>query len=248
MHRHEGQTGILIDSQGHTLLGTLFLGFKSGPRPTALLLHGIPGIEKNYDLAHALRDFGWNAVIFHYRGCWGSAGNYSIATIPQDVSAAIDCLTQGLHPQVDGEKIVAIGHSLGGWAAVLAADRDRRIRAFSSIAGVLDPDRFPLSDPAYAQHYTPWLSGISPSELADQWAGLSEADQPILRSPGLREMPVLLIHGDADEEVEPGHTTAFSSALPYPHELEIVPGADHNLTCRRDWLKQRLLDWCANLF
>ena len=27
-----------------------------------MLLHGIPGVEKNYDLAYALRDAGWNVV------------------------------------------------------------------------------------------------------------------------------------------------------------------------------------------
>lgn len=35
--------------------------------------HGIPGIEMNHDLAHAFRDAGVNAVIFHYRGSCGWA-------------------------------------------------------------------------------------------------------------------------------------------------------------------------------
>ena len=63
---HSGQTGILIPSQGYDLLGTLFLAPGDKPKPTAVLLHGIPGIEKNYDLALNLRNHGWNALIFHY--------------------------------------------------------------------------------------------------------------------------------------------------------------------------------------
>ena len=84
---HEGQTGVYFDSGGHRLLGTLFLAQGDEPGPTAVILHGVPGIEKNYDLAHALRDHGWNSLIFHYRGCWGSERTYALKTIPHDVHA-----------------------------------------------------------------------------------------------------------------------------------------------------------------
>jgi hypothetical protein len=43
-----------------------------------LLLHGCPGLQQNGDLAVALRDRGWNALIFHYRGSWGSGGRYDL--------------------------------------------------------------------------------------------------------------------------------------------------------------------------
>src|SRR3990170_7652490 len=96
---HEGQIGVFFDSGGFQLLGTLFLAKSDLPKATAVILHGLPGIEKNYDLAHLLRDRGWNSLIFHYRGCWGSAGSYNFATILQDVLAAIDLLESGKHPQ-----------------------------------------------------------------------------------------------------------------------------------------------------
>lgn len=47
--------------------------------PAVLMLHGIPGTEQNWDVAYALRDAGFHCLVFHYRGCWGSEGNYSIA-------------------------------------------------------------------------------------------------------------------------------------------------------------------------
>jgi len=85
---HEGITGVTFDSDGHRLVGTFYLARGDGPKPTALLLHGCPGLEKNLDLAVTLRDRGWNALLFHYRGCWGSAGRYDLRTIPRDVTAA----------------------------------------------------------------------------------------------------------------------------------------------------------------
>jgi hypothetical protein len=39
---------------------------------TAILIHGLPGIEKRLDIAYGLRDLGWNCLYFHFRGCWGS--------------------------------------------------------------------------------------------------------------------------------------------------------------------------------
>ena len=74
---HDGITGVTFTSDGHRLLGTLYLARGSEPKPTALLLHGCPGLQQNGDLAVALRDRGWNALIFHYRGSWGSGGRAS---------------------------------------------------------------------------------------------------------------------------------------------------------------------------
>jgi pimeloyl-ACP methyl ester carboxylesterase len=91
---HEGITGVTFDSDGYRLVGTLYLARGAGPKPTVLLLHGCPGLEKNLDLAARLRDQGWNALLFHYRGCWGSAGRYDLRTIPRDVTAAVDYLAR----------------------------------------------------------------------------------------------------------------------------------------------------------
>ena len=32
------------------------------------MLHGIPGTEQNFDVAYALRDVGFNCLLWHYRG------------------------------------------------------------------------------------------------------------------------------------------------------------------------------------
>src|SRR5215469_3111829 len=104
-----GIAGVTFDSGGNRLVGTLYLAPGDEPKPTVLLLHGCPGIEKNGDLAADLRDRGWNALVFHYRGCWGSSGGYDLRTIPADVSAAVDFLQSGEYPSVDQGRIAVIG-------------------------------------------------------------------------------------------------------------------------------------------
>jgi dipeptidyl aminopeptidase/acylaminoacyl peptidase len=42
---HEGITGVTFDSDGHRLVGTLYLARGDEPKPTALLLHGCPGLD-----------------------------------------------------------------------------------------------------------------------------------------------------------------------------------------------------------
>src|SRR5271165_4423214 len=123
----EGLTGVTFDSDGHRLVGVLYLARGEEPKPTVLLLHGCPGLEKNLDLAVRLRDRGWNALLFHYRGCWGSAGRYDLRTIPRDVTAAVSYLADS--PLVDPDRIAVVGHSLGGWAAVVVAAAEPRLRA-----------------------------------------------------------------------------------------------------------------------
>lgn len=53
---HEGIAGVTFDSDGHRLAGVLYLARGDEPKPTVLLPHGCPGLERSTDLAVALRD------------------------------------------------------------------------------------------------------------------------------------------------------------------------------------------------
>src|SRR5436853_3073228 len=46
---------LLIPSGGFGMNALLFLAAGSGPKPTLLLLHGLPGNEQHLDLAQAIR-------------------------------------------------------------------------------------------------------------------------------------------------------------------------------------------------
>ncbi|MFA7645195.1 MAG: hypothetical protein WCX92_08370, partial [Thermovirgaceae bacterium] len=69
------------------LLGLIYLADGEGPHKTLLLLHGFPGNEKNLDIAHIIRRGGYNVLVFHYSGSWGSRGSYSFSQNYSDLQA-----------------------------------------------------------------------------------------------------------------------------------------------------------------
>src|SRR5688572_5580693 len=80
---------LLIDSNGSAMNALLFMAQGPGPKPTVILLHGLPGNERNLDLAQALRRVGWNVLTFTYRGAWGSEGRFSLTNAIEDGEAAL---------------------------------------------------------------------------------------------------------------------------------------------------------------
>jgi hypothetical protein len=57
---------------------TFYLAGGAGSHGTVLLLQGLPGYESNVDLAQSIRRAGWNVLLFHYRGTWGTAGPFAV--------------------------------------------------------------------------------------------------------------------------------------------------------------------------
>lgn len=60
-----------IPSHGVAINGIAYILEGPGPHPVLVICHGLPGNEKNLDLAQAVRRAGWVAVTFNYRGSWG---------------------------------------------------------------------------------------------------------------------------------------------------------------------------------
>ena len=65
---------LLIPSHGVGMNALLFEASGKGPHRTVILTHGLPGNERNLDLAQAIRRAGWDVLTFTYRGAWGSPG------------------------------------------------------------------------------------------------------------------------------------------------------------------------------
>ena len=235
---HEGQTGVVFAGGGDKLLGTLFLARDDEPKPTAVLLHGLPGIEKNYDLAHALRERGWNSLIFHYRGSWGSDGSYRFATLADDVRSALDYLTSGAHEQIDSNRLALVGHSMGGWAAVRAG-ADERVRAVALIGAVTEPSCLPFSAAMAEEWFTPFLNGITPQEFDAQWNALDG----VLEEAGRLDRPLLIVHAADDPVVPVEQAHLLHDASGGRARLEIHPEANHAFVWHRRWLIDLIVPW-----
>ena len=110
------QAEVLQGKRGR-LLVTIYRAGGAGLHPTVLLSHGFPGIEKNFDLAQALRRIGFHVVLYHYSGSWGSDGDYSLTHDLEDADTVLDFILQNESYGFDKEHIYAVGHSLGGLCA-----------------------------------------------------------------------------------------------------------------------------------
>jgi dipeptidyl aminopeptidase/acylaminoacyl peptidase len=243
---HEGITGVTFDSDGHRLVGTLYLARGEGPKPTVLLLHGCPGLEKNLDLAARLRDQGWNALLFHYRGCWGSAGRYDLRTIPRDVTAAVDYLAG--YPLVDAGRIAVVGHSLGGWAALVTAATEPRLRAVGvyGAAARLGED-LRLSPGQLEQEFTRFLA-TTPEEFAYQVASVAEQMDGRAAVTAIRPRPLLMVHGTEDRWVPVARARELAARAGSPARYVEVEGANHAFSWHRAELANLIAGWLGAAF
>ena len=80
---------IHVPSGGVAFNGVVYVPSGPGPHPAFILFHGLPGNEKNLDLAQAVRRAGWTVVTINYRGSWGSPGQYRFAGNLEDADAVL---------------------------------------------------------------------------------------------------------------------------------------------------------------
>jgi hypothetical protein len=237
-----GSESIYFHSGDAELIGILYGAAGDIPRPAAILLHGIPGSERNADIAYRLREMGWHVLSPSFRGAWGSGGDYDITCHPDDASAAIDFLLKpGADWQVDPLRIALIGYSLGSRAAIVAGHRDSRVGAVVSLAGIADFDELLLSDEtfAYATHF---LGGVTAQSLKAQWAKLGGADNPVKIVGQLRQ-PLLIAHGTQDEVVPYFMAPALHEAASGLATIATIEDADHTFTWHRAQLVEIVTSW-----
>ena len=256
-------SAVLFPSHGDRLIGSILMAEGAGPHPTLILLHGLPGYERNGDLAHEVRRAGWNVLVFSYRGCWGCEGTFSIANCIEDAGSVLAFLRgpESRDLRVDSERIVLAGASLGGFVALHAAARDPAVLGAASIAG-FDFGAVALSHTgdtearedaiaSFGEASIAPLTGTSAAALVDEAASLA-ADWQLARTvPALKDRRVLLLGGNRD-------TVAPSDVHLQPlvdeferagarHLSHSVLGGDHNFSEVRTALAQRLVAWLGKV-
>lgn len=133
----QGVAELTLPSAGARMPGHIYLANGPGPHPTVVFLHGLPGAERNLDLAQALRRFGFNTLFFHYRGAWGADGDYRFTQLPEDALAVLEWLRQDEQVEalrIDREALSVLGHSVGGYTALATGARDSELACVVALA------------------------------------------------------------------------------------------------------------------
>lgn len=246
---------LAFTSHGSRLNGFMYVAQGAGPHPTVILLHGYPGVERNLDLAQAMRRAGINVLYFNYRGSWGSSGTFSFANAQEDVLSAIGYLRStdvARRLRIDPARIALVGHSMGGWLAFLGAAADPSIQCVGGIEaadmtyvqGELIPSR--RADSvfiAYANTLTAPggpLRASSDSLLASVKANAERWTLPH-HAAELSSRTILLL----DNNRNAGHARLVASLKQAGarHLTEEVWKTDHTFSDRRIALAHRVLDW-----
>lgn len=127
---------LALESGGERLNAILYVAAGRGPHPIVLLLHGNPGNERNLDLAQAIRRAGYSVLFFNYRGSWGSGGTFSRTHALEDVHAALRWArssSTAARLRIDTARVALVGHSMGGWLALMTAAADPRVRCVAGL-------------------------------------------------------------------------------------------------------------------
>ncbi|HWL23182.1 MAG TPA: alpha/beta fold hydrolase [Ureibacillus sp.] len=127
-----------IPSGDDFLAGRMYIAEGEERNATVLLLHGFPGTILNLDIATQLQAKGWNVLVINYRGSWGSTGNYSFANAIEDVQATLRFIKKpeiAKENRIDVERIGVVGHSFGGFLALITASVDPTIQVVASLSG-----------------------------------------------------------------------------------------------------------------
>ena len=250
---------VTFASGGKTLLGVLHVPAGPGPHPVVVLLHGFPGFERNFDLAQALRRAGYAALVFHYRGSWGVTGDWSWRNVLDDAARAVAAMREegmaGAH-RLDPGRVAVVGHSLGGFAALMTAAADPTIGAVVSVAGFDFGAATAASraDPAVRAAYVEAFHGellplrgttgealVAEMETAGAAWGLARL------APRLAGRPVLLI-GTSRDDVTPAavhHLPVVEAyqAHPVPGLQQRIFPTDHALSDHRVALARTVVDF-----
>jgi pimeloyl-ACP methyl ester carboxylesterase len=251
---HPAQMNVLhIPTHGVQINGIVYRPSGAGPHPTLVICHGLPGNEKNLDLAQAVRRAGWNAVTFNYRGSWGSPGVFRFAQTLEDADAVLSYLRDPVNVErlgIDTHRIVLAGHSMGGWVVVHTASHDHgMIGAIIISAGDMGKAGDVPRDRLVAEMADNMdsLARITPETMADEVRALSKMFRFENAAAGLTQTPLLAL--TSDDGLAPD-TDALVRAIQAHGGHEVTPihvATDHSWSDHRIFLECTILAWLAGL-
>jgi pimeloyl-ACP methyl ester carboxylesterase len=190
-----------IPTGGVKVNGLAYIAAGAGAHPTVVLFHGMPGNEKNLDLAQAVRRAGWNVVTLNYRGSWGSPGTYRFQGNLADARAVLAWIRTpevAAKLQTDPHRLVLMGHSMGGWVTAMTAGADPDVRGaiMISAADMEQLGALPLQERVeIAADSMESLAGVTAQSMGEDMGTLSGLGFKAA-APSLVGKPLLILSSD----------------------------------------------------
>jgi dipeptidyl aminopeptidase/acylaminoacyl peptidase len=205
--------------------------------PTIVALHGV---SKNRTdmmrVALLLNGAGFNVLILDGRAHGHSEGRYVTYGFHEqhDVRSAIDWLIA--QKGIDGERIGLVGESMGAAIALQAAARDKRIRAVwadSPFASLLRVTQEYVS--RLTRLPVPVLSPLlwTTVKMANYRGNFEAETVEPARLAAKVTCPVFIVHGTADQLIDPEHSRNIYEALGGEKQIWLVEGAAHARAAHR---------------
>jgi uncharacterized protein len=233
--------------------GVAYLAAGAGAHPTLVIAHGLPGNEKNLDLAQAVRRAGWNAITFNYRGSWGSPGSFRFAQNLEDAAAVLAFLRDTANARrlrVDPGRLVLAGHSMGGWVAAHTAARDPGLRGVILISaadmgtmGGAPRERVVAVMTGNMES----LVGTTPEQMADEVIANAAGWRFDAAAPGLAATPLLVM--TSEDGLAPHAERLLSLVRERGNRNTVVVHVetDHGWSDRRIALQSEVIRWLQSL-
>jgi pimeloyl-ACP methyl ester carboxylesterase len=252
--KHPARMEVLhIPSGGVAINGVAYLAVGEGVHPTLVLAHGLPGNEKNLDLAQAVRRAGRNAITFNYRGSWGSPGSFRFAQTFEDMNAVLTFLRDPANARklgIDTTELVIAGHSMGGMVVVRTAANDHRLRGAILISAADMGRRTKAPRDSVVKGMASdmeSLAGVTAGQMADELMTKGSAwtfDQAVT---GLSRVSLLVL--TADDGLAPAADSLVQKvrAAGNAHVATLHVATDHSWSDRRIALEAAVIGWLEAL-
>lgn len=242
-----------IPSGAVKINGVAYLASGAGVHPTLVLFHGLPGNEKNLDIAQAVRRNGWNAITVNYRGSWGSPGEFRFANNLEDADAVLAFLRDPGNARtfgLDTTRLVIAGHSMGGWVAALTAAHDRAILGailismadMSRIATATRPQAIALMADDMES-----LAGVTAESMADELLASGARWRIADRVTGLARVPLLVITSNDGLAPQSDALVRAVRAKGNTSVTTVHYPTDHSYSDKRIALESSIVEWLDRL-
>lgn len=185
------------------------LGFRN---KTLVLLNGLPGKPKDYEVISKFNSFGFDVFLLEYEGTWNSSGKFLITHPALAIDGFMQSIVKGINisekQQYKTEHIYVIGSGFGGWVGLSLSDSDyikkvcllspvitfKRVKNIDTLGDYLKTN-FPIE---YRFEFSDWLLLVNDKLIKNNDIST------------LKPEKVMIISGSIDDQIDINEIIEFS--------------------------------------